>query len=102
MTQAAARSSQPTAARAATMPLASRLRSIQTWEYIIRHVCSHAHTWEHLIRHVHAGDARPLPMNPREGEQKSEGDMDVQECDISDQDATPKDRVEWVSGFDYG
>ena len=65
MTQAAARSSEPTAARAATMPLASRLRSIQTWEYIIRHVCSHAHTWEHLIRHVHAGDARQLPMNPR-------------------------------------
>lgn len=42
-----------------------------------------------------AGDAKG-------GEQKSEGDMDVQECDISDQDATPKDRVEWVSGFDYG
>ena len=64
MTQAAARSSEPTAARAATMPLASRLRSIQTWEYIIRHVCCRAHTWEHLIRHVHAGDARPLPVNP--------------------------------------
>ena len=42
-----------------------------------------------------AGDAKG-------GEQKSEGDMDVQECDISDQDATPKDMVEWVSGFDCG
>ena len=42
-----------------------------------------------------AGDAK-------EGEQKSEGDMDVQECDISDQNAAPKDRVEWVSGFDCG
>ena len=38
----------------------------------------------------------------KEGEQKGEGDMDVQECSISDQNATPKDRVELVSGFDYG
>ena len=42
-----------------------------------------------------AGDAK-------EGEQKSEGDMDVQECDISDQNATPNDRAEGVSGFDCG
>ena len=42
-----------------------------------------------------AGDAK-------EGERKGEGDMDVQECDISDQNATPKERVEWVSVFDYG
>ena len=39
-----------------------------------------------------AGDAN-------EWERKSEGDMDVQECDISDQNATPEDRVEWVSGL---
>ena len=65
MTQAAARSSQPTAERDATMPLAPRLRSIQTRECIIRHVLCRAHTWKHLIRHVHAGGARQLPVNPR-------------------------------------
>ena len=42
-----------------------------------------------------AGDAK-------EGGRISEGAMDVQECDISDQNATPTDRVEWVSGFDCG
>ena len=38
----------------------------------------------------------------KEGERKCEGNMYVQECDISDQNATLKDWVELVSGFDYG
>ena len=37
----------------------------------------------------------------KEGGRKSEGDMYVPGCGISDQNATPTDRGEWVSGFDY-
>ena len=32
----------------------------------------------------------------KERERESEGAMAVQACDISDQNATPEDRVEWV------
>ena len=63
MSQAAARSSQPAAAGAGTIPRVSRVAIAPNAGITIPGTFCRAHTREHLTRRVHVGDGRQLPVD---------------------------------------